>query len=324
MKHRLLAIVIILSLLLSGCGGAGMQGDNIDIANMVTGTGIVTASDLIEFIKNGDTDTATLLAPIDLGNEMLKITSGRGPIIIMGNGCAINSAADCVIRIDSGCELTLNNVSIEGRVDGIGCLGDADIGGSAASITAGNSAIMSKGKITIAPGSELKLIANTGSALTGKGITLLKGAKITSSAGLNAVCTTKNDLVLYEDAELHAVTSTNYNAVKCEDRLVMKAGSVFDVENTGDYHGAEIDSISVEGPVNIYAKGGSKGIGVFIFTHTDDICVIGECTPGPQFENGRGSITFVKDISGYNDWAKAKSEVDAEAETQKDAEETEG
>ena len=249
---------------------------------------------------------------------MLKIPASRGPITIEGNECSIVGNGDCVIRLDDGASVTLNELSLVGSGDAIGCLGDAEVGGTKLSIAAAGNGMIGKGLLNIADNSDIAIEAIEGSAVTAKGIAIGAGAKLDARAGLNAVHTTKNDLVLGAGAELYAYTDVNYNAVKCADTLILQSGSLFFAQNNGEYHGAEIDMLSVNGVVTIQCKGGSKGMGMFVFTQNEDVCVIGSCSPGAQYENGDGSITFVENMSAYNSWLEEQAKA-ADAKEEQNA-----
>ena len=73
----------------------------------------------------------------------------------------------------------------------------------------------------------------------------------------------------------------------------MRDGSTLNVTNTSEYHGAEIQSLRVEGKVTINAVGGGNGVGLFIAELREDIYVMGSCDPEPRYENGRGRVNFV-------------------------------
>ena len=74
----------------------------------------------------------------------------------------------------------------------------------------------------------------------------------------------------------------------------MEEGSALIVENRGEYHGAEITALAVNGAVTIEAKGGKNSSGLFLFEQLQNIAVIGSCEPKARFESGKGSITFVE------------------------------
>mgnify|MGYP000828576293 FL=1 len=87
--------------------------------------------------------------------------------------------------------------------------------------------------------------------------------------------------------------SGQYNAVKCSNTLVLNDGAVFEVSNTGEYHGAELEALEVHGTVTIKASGGEKGAGLFLFELNDEIMVMGFCTPDYRIESGHGNIEFI-------------------------------
>ena len=60
---------------------------------------------------------------------MLKLTAQRGSITIDGNGYTLSGTGDCIIRLDEGCKLTLNDITVHSGSTAIGCLGSAEIGG---------------------------------------------------------------------------------------------------------------------------------------------------------------------------------------------------
>lgn len=79
----------------------------------------------------------------------------------------------------------------------------------------------------------------------------------------------------------------------------MLNGASLKVENSGQYHGAEIGALSVSGMVTIEATGGENSSGLFLFEQLDSITVLGHCTPAPRFESGKGSITFIEDPADF-------------------------
>lgn len=97
---------------------------HIDIGDPESGAGITSASDLIDFFKNGG-EKAMLSRSIDLGSSMITLSKDRGSITIEGKGNTISGNGDCVIRLDDGAKLTLNNVNITGGTEGIGGLAAA-------------------------------------------------------------------------------------------------------------------------------------------------------------------------------------------------------
>lgn len=295
---RLLFICILAACLalFGACGSDAPQEPHVDLSDPVSGDGIYTTAELMNFIENGASDTATLGASIDLGSEILRITKARGSITIVGNGFSITGNGDCVLRLEDGCTLRLENVNLVGGRNAIGCLGDAALGGSAG-ISSVAHCITSVGDLTILESSSFTLSSNVGCGVKAKGLSLLRGSGITASGALGAVSIAGDDLLLSENTTLIAATDENYNALKCEGTLVMREGALLRVTNNGEYHGAEIHDLSVEGVATLEAVGGAKGVGVFLFEQEADVYLVGSCTPELRFEVGDGSVTFVADAS---------------------------
>lgn len=256
--------------------------------------GIFTITDLIYFFEAGETAEASLGCSLDLDGEMLRVPKSRGPLILHGNGNSITSGGDCVIRLDDGCRITLNDLTLIAGADGIGCLGDAEIGGEGLRIEALTNGIQAQGSVSILPQSDLKLTASKGSGVIAKALTQEPGARLSAVGSQSAVRVFKNDLILQEGAYLHAETTQYYNALKCAGILRMENGAVIEVVNLGEYHGAELDGVAVEGVVTICADGGSRGVGLFLFDLHEDMVVMGHCEPALRFESGNGSIQFVE------------------------------
>lgn len=310
-KRRLLLIcLLIICMALFGACGDDIPQEHVDLSDPVSGDGIYTTAELIDFIESGASDTATLGASIDLGGEILRITKARGSITICGNGFSITGNGDCVLRLEDGCTLRLEDISIMGGRNGIGCLGDAMIGGNA-EINSVAHCITGVGDIVIQENSSFTLASNVGCGIQVKGLTLLKKSAITANGALGAVSVAGDELTLGEDAALIAATEDHYNALKCEGTLTMQNGSLLRVTNNGEYHGAEIRDLSVEGLATLEAAGGEKGVGVFLFEQEKDIYLVGSCTPELRFEVGDGSVTFVADASEI---PEPEPEPDAEGE----------
>lgn len=290
--YRILLLAGIICLLFASCAQEPDEEDHIDFSDPVYGSSLLTASDLIAFIKNGRSDTATLAASIDLNGQMISIPKERGPIIIEGNGFTLTSSADCVIRLHDGASVTLNDITVIGGADVIGCLGVAHIGGKNAKLQGIAYAVRSEGAVTILTGSELALTGTAGSAVSAKTLTLEQGAKLAATGGKSAVNVYKDDLTLHENAYLEATTQSDFNAVKCAGTLVMMDASSFIARNLGNYHGAEIEYLHIEGNVTIQADGGREGAGIFLFQLAEDYGVKGHCNPPLRKENGKGTITF--------------------------------
>ena len=297
-NFRKLAVFLLAALLCAVlCACSKSDGDDpekIDLSDAHGGSAIVTADDLVEFIERGEGNTAVLDNNIDLENVMLKLTNVRGNLTIEGNGFTITGNGDCVIRMEAGMTLTLNNVTIVGGYDGIGALGDCTVAGKGSTVRGVASAVNCIGLLTISKGSNLTFEAQEGSGATARGITLESNAMLSATGGMSGVVSTDSGITLSEGSQLFAYTSENYNALQCARTLALKDGSTLTVSNLGLYHGAETDTLSVEGAAVINATGGSKGTGLFIYTLDEDIRVLGSCSPEARFENGNGSIDFVE------------------------------
>ncbi len=298
MKKRILSSVLLLCLcfLLGACGGEEKITEDYHIDLSDPSQGIYTAADLIAFFEEGESDTAVLGGSVDLAGEMLKLSKRRGSITLIGGGNSITSGGDCVIRLEDGCSLTLDNISIVAGADGIGCLGDATIGGSGLSIEALTNGIHCSGNLTVKAGSSMDLHGQKGSGLIAQSVLMEDGTEIKAYGSQSAVHTLKNDVTLSKGAYLLAETTDYYCALKCAGILHMQDGARLEVTNLGDYHGAEVDGIMVDGAVTIDAEGGSKGTGMFLFGINDDITVAGRCDPPARFESGTGSLEFVNSI----------------------------
>jgi len=288
---KLMMAAIFLAVFLSGCSGAP-EHTKVDFADPIGGSSIVTAADLIAFIEKGESDVAKLSADISLEGEMLRITKARQGITIDGNGFTISGAGACVLRLDEGCSITLNNITIYGVADAIGCLGTAFIGGNGAKITGIGNGIRSEGSVTILSGSSISCEANKGVGVVSSGLTLQDGASLTAEGPMGGI-SSSGDIFVNSGAQLAAYTEENYNAIKCGATLTLEDGSKFIAENRGSFHGAEISMLQVNGAVTIEAKGGKNSSGLFLFEQLENIAVIGSCEPQPRFEKGKGSITFV-------------------------------
>ncbi|MBE5785627.1 MAG: hypothetical protein E7330_07515 [Clostridiales bacterium] len=274
--------------------------------------GIFTTADLIAFFENGDANSVRLGASIDLGDALLSLSNERGPITVYGEGNTITGNGDCVIRLENGAALQLMDVEIVAGRSGIGCLGNAALSGNV-TITSVAHGIFGEGDITIGENSVFRLASNVGTGLSAKGLTLLKGSSLDATGSLGGLNIRGDELRLGEGVTVSAETKENYNALKCEGTLALEEGAKLSVINGGEYHGAEIHDLSVEGLATLEAVGGAKGVGVFLFEQEADVYLIGSCTPELRFEVGDGSITFVADAS----------EIPEPEETPEDSEETE-
>ena len=280
---------------LASCAGTeGGNGEQVDFSDALGGSAIMTAGDLIAFVERGEGNTAVLENNIELDREMLKLTNARGDFTIEGNGFTITGSGDCVIRLEDKMSLTLNNVTVIGGHDAIGALGDCTVFGKNATVKGIANAVNCIGQLSIGENSDLTFDAQEGNGAVARSVTLLDGASLHASGGLSGVVSTDGDVTLSPASKLYAETDENYNALQCARTLTLKDGCLFSAVNHGLYHGAETDTLAVEGAVTIEAAGGSKGTGLFIYTLNEDVRFLGSCEPEARFENGKGSIAFVK------------------------------
>ena len=152
--------------------------------------------------------------------------------------------------------------------------------------------------MTILPNSDIQATAANGTGLIAADLILEAGASVTGQGPLGGA-DIAGSILLKEGASLGAFTQENYNALKCDSTLTMLNGASLKVENSGQYHGAEIGALSVSGMVTIEATGGENSSGLFLFEQLDSITVLGHCTPAPRFESGKGSITFIEDPADF-------------------------
>lgn len=311
-RFPLLMLLGILLFVAAGCT-EDMPEEHLDIND--PREGVFTSADLIDFFENGDTETVRLGASIDLGDALLCLSKERGPITVYGEGNTITGNGDCVIRLDDGASLQLADVEIVAGRSGIGCLGNARLSGNIVIASVAH-CVYSEGDLVIGENSALRLASNVGTGMIAKGLTLLKGSTLDAVGPLGGLNIRGDEMRLGEGVSVSAQTQDNYNALKCEGTLALEEGAKLSVTNSGEYHGAEIHDLSVEGVAQIEAVGGEKGVGMFLFEQEADVYLIGSCTPDLRFEVGDGSLTFVADESEI-------PEPEAETETVEETEETE-
>lgn len=295
--YKVILPLAVCMLLAAGCVSEEEEA-RVELADPIGGSSIVTGADLLAFLERGESNTATLSGDISLEQEMLRITKERDGLVINGNGFTLSGAGDCVIRLEDGCSVTLNDVVLHSGADAIGCLGDASIGGSGLSIVGLGNGIRAAGTVTIRSGSSIQSTATNGTGLIAAGLVVENGANIIGQGPLGGG-DIAGSILLEEGASLGAFTQENYNALKCDGTLTMLDGSSLTAENSGQYHGAEIRDLSVSGMVTIEAVGGDNSSGLFLFEQLNSITVLGHCTPAPRFESGKGSIEFVEDPADF-------------------------
>lgn len=296
------ALVLSVLILATGCGN-GLHNQNIDISDPESSGLVATANDLAAFFNTSSSDTATLVADINLETDMLLLTKERSKIVINGNGHTIYGDAECVIRMDAGCTLILNDVTISGGTDAIGMLGSGNIGGKNANIHAVATGINAIGSVCIERNSKIEVNTTVGYGIYAAGLELDEYAELTVKNeslseeinGPNAITALSAPIIMGENSRLTA-SSNEYNVIKCKNSFIMHDSSYLSVINTGEYHGAEIGTLEISGAVTIQAYGGEKGVGIFLVDLYDEIYVLGECSPAPRHENGRGSLNFVDQL----------------------------
>ena len=278
-KTIITAILAAMTLLLIGCSA---NNERIDLTDPLSGSSILSAADLEAFFKYGENDTAVLAASFSMEDTMLKLTAQRGSITIDGNGYTLSGTGDCIIRLDEGCKLTLNDITVHSGSTAIGCLGSAEIGGENANIIGVSDGILCADELIVSEGSSLVCKGSNGRGIDAEDITIKAGASVSGEGVLGGV-NSRSDITLEKGASLAAYTDENYTALT--------------VENRGRYHGAEIYEFAIEGAVSINAAGGSEATGLFITEQHSNMYAVGSCKPEARVENGKGRITFVDDAS---------------------------
>ncbi len=298
-RAAVLGILLSMLALLAACRAQEPEdGDQIDLSDPSGTQGITTAAQLLQVVAEGKTDTITLAASIDLGEEMLRMDAENASLTIIGNGFTVSGNGDCVIRLAKGCSLTLEDVTLNGGASAIGCLGNAGITGEATIKAIANS-VHAMGKVTFGEGSRFFITSNVGSGVNAQGLELLNDARVRAEGALGGIAVLRDDVVLNAGSVLDANTKENYNALKCEGTLVMRDGAKLIANNEGEYHGAEVFQIAIEGTVTIEARGGSKGVGLFLFALEQTDNVIGFCEPELRFEVGEGSLAFYESAAEF-------------------------
>ena len=275
-------------MLLSACKGVDEPQQNQTSEQNV----YVSIAEELKAFFEGAAKKAILKNSIEINSDMLCVSKARGTIEIDGAGFVLTGSGDCVIRLESETSILLNNITIVGGMDTIGCMADSCVSGKNLVLKAQMSAIRSNGKLVIGKESDITAESSLGYGIMADTLEIEDNASVKVSAEKNAVNILKKRLVLAEGSLLDAVTKNDYSAVKCTGTLVMNDGSAFIVKNKSEYHGAQIDYIEINGDVTIKARGGDKGAGLFIFGLEDDYTVNGYCKSDLRKENGQGSIEF--------------------------------
>ena len=275
-----------------GCTRIEKTPVKMDIAGNSEGIKVSSGADLIDLFKKGQSSTVILTDNVHIGREILKLTEALGTMTLIGNGFTIYGEGECVVRMDNNCLLNMEDLTLTGSRDGIGIIGDGTITATNSKIDAGLNGISATGSLKINENSSISVTGRTGRGIDVKGMTIQDNAEITALGNLNGINITRDELIMHKGSKLTACAG-QYNAVKCSNTLVLNDGAVFEVSNTGEYHGAELEALEVHGTVTIKASGGEKGAGLFLFELNDEIMVMGFCTPDYRIESGHGNIEFI-------------------------------
>ena len=104
-------LILIVSLMLTACS-PGKPNDLDELQNIGSGL-IMSADELLRFFESGEEAECELGANINLGDEMLTISQGdRNSLVIIGNGHTITSDAECLVRLDDGCSISLIDINL--------------------------------------------------------------------------------------------------------------------------------------------------------------------------------------------------------------------
>ena len=222
MKRLLFALLALLTAAFAAGCGEEIEEPHINIGDMESGAGITSAADLAAFFESGG-ERAVLARSVDMEDVMLTLSAARGHITIEGRGNTISGNADCVIRLENGAELTLEDVNITGGAAGIGGLGSGKISGQGA-INAVAHAVDFAAGIEFGENSRFYIKSNRGCAIRAGMLSMGKGCAVYAQGGesASAVNIFEEDILLDEGALLEAVTEANYNALKCTGTLVMQ------------------------------------------------------------------------------------------------------
>lgn len=285
--RKLAVLCLFLGLLLSGCAADTAAPE--EALQPAEQSEIATARELLDFFGSGGS-SARLAADIDMEDTMLKLTAARGSIEIIGDGHTIAGSAPCVIRLEDGCSITLNSVSISARQTGLGLLGSGTVSAADTVITSEVNAIQAAGALTVTSGSSLTLSGN-GNGIVALGLNLQQDSTLDITAVSTAISTGRGDLTLYPRAIVSCEASGD-NAVKVDGTLVMMEEAALTANNTGEHNGARIGALQADKSATLNAKGGVNGAGVFVVELYEDVTLKGASTPDVKIEAGKGKLIF--------------------------------
>lgn len=286
-----LSVVILALLLLCFAGACDNAPDTPQEGLEASlGTLISTPEEFVHFLE-GTQEVATLTGNITLGDEMLRLESGRSAVTVNGDGHMVTGTNACVLRMENGTSVTLNNTTIIGTLGGVGIMGDAAISGTNCSIRSDSNGIEATGKLTVGENSSLTVESKNGSAIVSAGVEIANNASVTAAgqqAGINAG---RGDLHLMEHASVDC-KGADYNALKTDGDLILDAMSTLSVMNTDTHNGAKVGALVADETATIQASGGEYGIGLFIVEQNEDVTLKGFCKPDVRYEMGSGRIHF--------------------------------
>lgn len=253
-------------------------------------TDISTARELEQFFMEGGA-VAQLNADIELGGVMLKLEQGRGQVTLQGNGHTVTGDAPCVIRLDNGCSITLQAVTISAHKTGIGLLGGGEIAARDVTINARGDAIQAADALCVTAGSTLSLFSSEGSGIVCAGFTLQEQAEVVIKSEVFAISAGRGDIVIEKNAKAECEARGD-NAVKTDSALALHEGSRFIASNTGEHNAAKIGTLEAVPEATLQLKGGMNGVGLFIVEQYETIALKGFCTPEVRVEIGKGEVLF--------------------------------
>ncbi len=285
--RKLVALCLFLGLLFSSCAAPSATAD--EALQSAEESELTSARELFDFFESGGS-SVRLGADIDIEDAMLKLTSSRTPVEIIGNGHTISGSAPCVIRLEDGCSITLNGVTIVGQQTGIGLLGNGTVAAVDADVSAQVNAIQAAGTLTVASASSLTLSGGEG-GIVALGVCLQQDSVLSVTASSAAISTGRGDLMLYPRVRVSCEASGS-NAVETGGTLILMEESVLTANNTGEHNGVRAGYLQASKGATLNAKGGINGAGLFVVELYEDITLKGASTPDVKIEAGKGKLTF--------------------------------
>ena len=144
MKRVFLFLAALTLCVLCACSkGEKAEEPHLDVSDPEKG--VRTAAELIYAVERSS--DISLASNIDLGENMLKVNRTNSHVRIRGNGFSITSSSDCVVRLEDGCSVELEDLELKAGACGIGCLGDAKVSGKELKISALTDGIRCAGEL---------------------------------------------------------------------------------------------------------------------------------------------------------------------------------